>query len=349
MKIGIDISPTLNIRGSQNKVRGAGKYIQLLKENLQKFDKVNTYIFFNKDEALPKDLDVVHYPYFDPFFLTLPVYSKIKSVVTVHDIIPILYPQHFPAGIKGRGKWHIQKQLLKRVNAIITDSECSKKDITHEIGHANSVHVVPLSISSTFKKMTISSKEKEKILKKYDIPDKFLLYVGDATWNKNLPALISAVKNLDIPIVLVGKALSISDAEVNPWNQSLKEVIEETRDDKRFIKVGFVPEDELVLLYNLAKVFVFPSLYEGFGLPVLEAMSSGCPVVTTKSGSLEEVGGDGVYYVDPKSSDSIKNGIEQVLNSQELQESLSRKGIEQSKNFNIEKTIKETVAVYQGV
>lgn len=327
MKIGIDISPTLNNRGSQNNVRGAGKYIQLLQDNLTVFDKKNEYIFFNKDKSVPHNVDIIHYPYFEPFFLTLPVHTKVKSVVTVHDIIPILYPQHFPAGIKGRVKWNIQKQLLKQVSAIITDSECSKKDITSEIGRANSIHVVPLSVSNVFKKIPISNKEKEKILRKYNIPSEFILYVGDATWNKNLPALITAVKNLNIPLVLVGKALSISDAGINPWNQSLKEVLDQTRDDKRFIKVGFVPEEELVLLYNLAKVFVFPSFYEGFGLPVLEAMSSGSPVITTRSGSLEEVGGDSVYYVNPQDISSIQEGIKTVFESPKLQKSYQKRGL----------------------
>src|SRR6266581_1905653 len=142
MKIAIDISPLQ----TGHKVRGVGFYLKNLKKTLLRYDTRNDYIFFAQDEKLDNKADLVHYPYFEPFFITLPFFSKQKRVVTVHDLTPIVFPEHFPAGIKGKFSWQVQKFNLQRSDGIITDSESSKKDIIRYVGAPESkIHVVYLA------------------------------------------------------------------------------------------------------------------------------------------------------------------------------------------------------------
>lgn len=352
MNIAVDVSPISFQSSSGHKVRGAGFYITQLVESLKKYDTKNTYTFFENAKEISsgsENYDVIHYPYFDPFFLTLPLFKKKKRVVTVHDLIPVVLSKYFPTGLKGRVKWSIQKQLLKVSDHIITDSEHSKYDIVRVLQLPKElVSVVPLAVNSLYKPLQMSKKKREEITEKYNLPDQFVLYVGDATWNKNLPRLVAAIKQINLTLVMVGKALAETEFDrENPWNADLVRVEKETEGDKRFIKLGFVPTEDLVYLYNMATVFVFPSLYEGFGFPVLEALSCGCPVVTTQNSSLPEIAGEAAHYVMADDTTSIANGIGEVYFSKKLQVSFSKKGITQAKKFSWEKTAHETVKVYE--
>lgn len=344
MKIAIDISPLQ----TEHKVRGVGFYLEHLKNALVKYFPKNEYVFFEWGDKLPKDLDLVHFPYFEPFFLALPIYKKYKTVVTVHDLTPIVFPNAFPKGIKGELKWQMQKFSLKRANAIITDSKSSKKDILKYVGaKQNRVKVVYLAAGEQFKKLDKGNWENE-LKKKYDLPEKFVLYVGDVTWNKNLPRLLDAVTKLEIPIVMVGKSLVSENYDKNnPWNHDLNRVNELAKENKNIIRLGFVSNEELVGIYNLATVFVMPSLYEGFGLPVLEAMACGCPVITSKEGSLNEVAENAAYYIDAYNVGSIRTGIEKVYKSEQLRNELSKKGFENVKRFSWKKTADETLSAYK--
>lgn len=347
MKIAIDISPL----STGHKLRGTGFYINHLKSALIKYFPEHEYTFFTNKKQIPENVDVVHYPYFEPFIITLPFSKKHKTVVTVLDLIPILLPKHFPRGIKGNIKWQVQKFLLTRVNAIVTCSESSKTDIIKLIHYPkNRIKVAYLAPGEEFIRIKISLQDKKRLQEKYRLPEKFILYVGDATWNKNIPRFIEAVKLTKLPLVLVGKALSITDIDKsNGWNSDLMRVQELTADDKNITKLGFVSTDELVLLYNMATVFVFPSIYEGFGLPVIEAMSCGTPVVTTMESSLPEVGGKAVCYVDGYNTAAIANGIKEVFENEKLRNQLSEAGLSRSKEFSWMKTAAETIAVYKSV
>ena len=349
MKIAIDISPLKTGRFLQHRVRGTGFYIENLKNALIKYYPENKYIFFVRGEKLPKDVDLVHYPYFEPFFLALPLFMKQKIVVTVHDLTPLVFSDYFPKGIKGEIKWRIQRYLLQKADAVIADSKCSKGDIIKYAGISDTkVNVVYLAAGEEFHRI-------QNLRKKYNLPEKFVLYVGDVTWNKNLPRLIEGIKKTDAPLLMVGKALAEEDFDRgNFWNKDLAQVQNMIKNQKSKLKnqittLGFIPQEDLIALYNLATIFVMPSLYEGFGLPVLEAMSCGCPVITTKEGSMPEVAGDAAFYVNAYDIDSIKNGIEKVFNDEKLQKELSEKGMIQSKKFSWEKTAQETIKVYQKV
>lgn len=351
MKIAVDITPIDPKVYSGHKVRGVGMYISLLKDNLEKYDKKNSYTFFSKGEVLPSGIDIILYPYFEPFFLTLPAINKYKTVITIHDLTPVIFPHNFPSGIKGKVKWNIQKLLARKVDGILTDSNCSKSDIEKFIGiKKEKVGVAYLGVSENFKPQNLSQKEKEFLTKKYSLPEKFILYVGDATWNKNLPRLVEAAIDANIPLVMVGKSITNEQIDKNnPWNKDLLKVQEIIKKSKVLFPLGFVDEKDLVSLYNLAECLIMPSLYEGFGLPVLEAMKSGCPVISSREGSLPEVGGDAVLYVDAHSKESIAHGMATIFKDKKLQEALRDKGIAQASKFSIEKMIEDTTTFLESL
>ncbi len=347
MKIAIDTSPL----ETGHKVRGAGFYLENLKRALVKYYPQNEYKFFTRGEKLPENVDLVHFPYFEPFFLALPIYKKYLTVVTVHDLTPIVFKKHFPRGLRGEIKWQMQRYALKKANAIITDSNCSKKDIVKHVGvPAEKVSVVYLAAGEEFKIISNQQSIVSNLREKYSLPEKFVLYVGDVTWNKNLPRLIEAIKSINVPLVMVGKALVSEDFDRNnPWNRDLVRVQNLAKNDKTIIKLGFISTEDLVGVYNLATVFAMPSLYEGFGLPILEAMSCGCPVITTKEGSLGEVAGDAALYVDGYSKESIAKGISEVFENPILQKKLLQEGLKRVNEFSWKKTAFDTLKVYRQV
>lgn len=333
-----------------HRVRGTGFYTSNLKLAFQK------YLSSEIEFVSPGKADIVHYPFFEPFFLSLPLKKNKKTVVTVHDLTPLVFPKEFPSGLKGKLKWQLQKKALKNADAIITDSKNSQTDILKFVGVSkDKVQVIYLAPGEEFKQLN-NEIIKQSVKKKFGLPDKFILYVGDVTWNKNLPRLIEATKKINIPLVMVGKALTEKYFDRNnPWNQDLIKVQEfiaqqsNNRAIEKFINLGFVDKEDLVSLYNLAALFVMPSLYEGFGLPILEAMACGCPVVTTKEGSIPEITGESVYYVDAYGVSSIANGIGEVYFNPDLAKKLSEKGLKQAKKFSWEKTAEETFRVYKNV
>jgi glycosyltransferase involved in cell wall biosynthesis len=350
MNIAIDISPLTTGHFLQHRVRGTGFYLTNLQQSLLKYCPKDEFVFIKRGAKIPESIELLHIPYFEPFFITLPLGKKIPTVVTVHDLTPLVFPDKFPSGLKGNIKWQIQKNSLKNCDFIITDSYSSKKDIHKFTGiPADKIEVVYLAAADHFK--VIKDREKlQKVKKKFDLLDKFLLYVGDATWNKNLPNLIKAVSQTDHNLVIAGSAFVNKDFDrLNPWNKDLHEAQVLAEANKRIKALGFVEDSDLVSLYNSATAFIMPSFYEGFGLPVLEAMASGCPVITSRLGSLEEVADNAAYFVDPYSTDSIKGGIEKVMKDEALRKALSQKGLAQSHKFSWKKCAKETNEIYRKV
>jgi glycosyltransferase involved in cell wall biosynthesis len=350
MKIAIDVSPVEDRGLMQHRVRGVGFYIDNLKKALVKYFPENQYYFFVRGQNLPKTIDLLHYPYFDPFFRTLPFFKKYKTVITVHDLTPLIFPKEFPAGIRGKAVWQVQRLALQKADAIITDSNSSKKDIIkYARVPAEKVWVVYLAAGEEFRKLEAGDWELE-IKKRYALPDRFALYVGDATWNKNLPRLIQAIEQVGIPLVMVGRALVETNFDkTNPWNRDLVKVQEIASENKKIIRLGFIPTEDLVKIYNLATVFVMPSIYEGFGLPVLEAMACGCPVVAGNTSSLPEICDKATIMVDPYKTDDIARGIKEVLDNKLVRAALQKKGLAQAKKFSWKKTAKETIDVYRKV
>lgn len=351
MIISIDVSPLYSRHMLLNRVRGVGFYIQNLVASLKKYVPQEEYITFKHKSEIPEKTSVLHIPYFEPFFLTLPLIKKFKTVITVHDLTPLVFSQFFPPGIKGSLKWQIQKKLLHSADAIIADSDCSKKDIISITGiKEEKIHAVYLAADEDFAKKNFPDTEKKKIFKKYGIPQNFVLYVGDATWNKNLPRLVEACIRSKTNLVMVGKALATKvDDKKNSWNKDLVVIQALVKDLKNVYIIGFVEKEDLIALYNMATLFILPSIYEGFGLPLLEAMSCGCPSIAADSGSLPEIGGDGVFYVDPYDINNIAKGIEKVSSDKNYRKILSEKGMMQAKKFSWKKAAIETAEVYKSV
>jgi glycosyltransferase involved in cell wall biosynthesis len=343
MRVGLDISPLK----TGHQFRGIGIYTQNLLQTFKKTKISGFYSELIEKGEISKDLDLIHYPFFDLFFLTLP-FNKVKpTVVTIHDVIPLVFPEAFPLGIRGRLKFEAQKLSLKGVKGVITDSENSKKDISDFLNFPKEkIYVVPLAPGEEFKKINDKSLL-AKTKKKYDLPDNFVLYVGDVNYNKNIPGLIKAfvdIKDQNLKLVLVGKAFM--DKEIKETQEIFK-LVKSLGLEKKVIFLGWVSSEELVAIYNQATVYCQPSFYEGFGLPVLEAMACGCPVVCADNSSLREICGQAALMVKTDTIYSIAKGISLLLDNRAKREELSKKGLEWVKNFSWQKTAQKTYEVYK--
>lgn len=344
MKIAIDISPLK----SAHRFRGVGSYTKRLIETLQLIKVPNFSVKLIEQGKIPNDCDIVHYPYFDLFFLTLPLRKSKPTVVTIHDVTPLVFPEHFPPGIKGKIKLQIQKFSLKGVKAVITDSKNSKKDIANWLAYPKEkIYVIPLAPGKEFRLITnhqslIVTKQK------HQLPDTFVLYVGDVNWNKNIPGLVKACEKIKVPLVIAGKqAVEKNIDRRHPENKDL--VWLQNHCQSPITLLGFVPGGDLVAIYNLATVYCQPSFYEGFGLPVLEAMACGCPVVAANTSSLPEICGKAAVMVNPYDINDIANGLEKVIRETKIRNTLKEKGLVWVKNFNWEKAANQTIKVYQNV
>lgn len=315
------------------------------------FEPSHTYSFFTEKRQISPKADIVHYPFFDPFFLTLPWTSPKPTVVSVHDLIPIVYPEHFPAGFRGQLKWQAQKFALRRVaTTILTDSRASKKDIEQLLGFApEHVFAVPLAPRKVFHPIK-DKKRLTKVRKDLNLNNKFILYVGDVNWNKNIPGIVHAfnsyVKKSDnaLELVLVGMAFRDTDIEET---KAIHQEVDRLGLTSSIKMPGFVSDEDLAGLYSQAEALVYPSFAEGFGFPILEAMACGCPVVTSNVSGLLEIAGPAVT-VDPNKAEDILRGLDMVLSfSSEIRREAIRNGFEWVKQFTWEKVAHETVAVYE--
>lgn len=330
--------------------RGVGVYALNLYRTLNKYRiGDNEYFLYKSNKQIHVKTDIVHFPYFDPFFLTLPLIKQRPTIITVHDLTPIKFPAYYPRGFKGELKWQIQKKLIQQVDAIITDSVVSKKDIVKIMNYPQEkIYSIYLAAGEEFKQLT--GNWQLAIKEKYHLPDTFLLYVGDANWNKNISGLLKAfydVKTTDskLKIILIGSAFKNDNLlEL----QEIKKLIKKLNIEKEVKLLGFVPIEDLVAIYNLAALYIQPSFDEGFGLPILEAMNCGCPVLSSNQGSLPEVGGQAVEYFDPNKNNELSKKITYLLNNKNKLNSLRILGLKQAKNFSWSKTAAETKKVYEA-
>lgn len=346
MKVVIDISPLK----TKHKTRGIGMYTRRLVKALHEVDRKNQYILTTKSEQV-KNADLLHYPYFDLFFHTLPIRKKTKTVVTIHDVIPLIFPKEFPAGIRGSLNLFLQKLALRNVDAVITDSENSKQDIVRFLKtDPVKVEVVYLAAAKEFKPQ--SSFTIECARKKYKLPTSFILYVGDVNPNKNLEGLLDAYKLIikDFPdtyLVLVGRVFRNKRL---PQVKAIRARIKKhSLEDKVLVKsnVALDPADDLAAVYSAATVYVQPSYYEGFGLPILEAFACGTPVVAASVASIPEIVNSAAILVDPGEAESIAEGIREAFNlSQEQRQLLIKKGKAQANKFSWRETARKTIEVY---
>jgi len=347
--IGFDTSPLY----SDHSVRGVGFYTQRLLTALKELNLKEFIIkeLKSKSEIKRANFDILHIPYFSPFLKTLPIIKTKPMVVTIHDLIPVKYPLLYPTGVRAKISWQLQKLLLKQVNLVITDSFASKYDIASLANFPQDrIFVTYLAAGKEFRVIKNKRLLKE-IRKKYQLPPQFCLYVGDANRNKNLPSLINACEKIDLPLVIVGKQAAVWDFDyTHPENKDLvflKKHIKLRPD--QILTLGFVPTKDLVYIYNLATVYCQPSIDEGFGLPVIEAMACGCPVVSSCGGSLKEVVDDAGVLLQSPWKNQLATAIKKILENKKIQKELSQKGLRRSKEFSWRKTAQKTLWVYQQV
>jgi len=308
---------------SLDKNRGIGVYAGQMRWRLPKLN-----------EVVEQNQELTHYlvfKIFSPQPLILP------AVVTVHDLIPLKYPQAYPPGMRGRLKWWQNKKILRRADGIITDSQASKKDIISLIGvEPNKIFVVYLAADEIFRPMKAENT--------YCLPKKFVLCVGDLNWNKNVVKLTKLCLKLRYPIVVVGRQAVATDYDHHhPETVELVKFQHLARlHPKKIIRLGVVPERDLAEIYNLATVYAQPSRDEGFGLPVLEAMSCGCPVLSSGRGSLPEITGKAGLIFNQKN-------LKQIWQNKILRRKLAQAGLAQAKKFSWDKTVRETVKVYEKI
>ena len=344
--IAIDVSP-LN---DGNSVRGVGYYTKNLVTSLQSELKTNPDFkdlqikLVNNNSQLLTDFSLVHYPFFDPFYPTLPLIKKIPTIITIHDLIPRLFRKHFPVGIRGELVWQRQRYLARLSDYIITVSHYSKYIIADLLKYpADQIYVTYEAANSTFRpindKILLS-----KIKTKYHLPDKFVLYIGDINWNKNVPGLVNACLSLKYPLVIVGSS-AISSVPDHPWTQDILWLQSQT--SPLIIKTGFVPTKDLPAIFNLATIYCQPSFAEGFGLPLVEAMQVGVPIVYSQETSLPEVMDYNGEMFNPYKDNSLETSLKKLWNDSELRNKYRRLSLNRSQFFSWRSTAIQTLTLYQ--
>ncbi|BAY33761.1 group 1 glycosyl transferase [Nostoc carneum NIES-2107] len=355
---------------------GAGNYIFSLVQSLSKVDIKNNYYIFAKAEHIQEwrisnpnfhfitvdisskalrllweqtglplaikrwRIEILHSPHY-----TAPIIKPCKSVVTFCDMTFQLIPE------KHRPIQRIFFPLMMSWNAqhadkLIAISESTRQDAIRLLKiEANKIITIPLAANKNFR--VLPNSDIEQICNRYNLKHKkYIYYVGALEPRKNVPILIEAYAKIaadfiDIPLVIVGKKAWMYD-EIFERVSSLG-----LQDRVHFL--GHIPEPDLIGLYNGSRVFVYPSIYEGFGLPVLEAMQCGTPVVTTNISSMPEVAGDAAILIAPDDTQGLANALQQLLLDDNLVNQLSQQGLARATKFSWDICAEETRKVYESL
>ncbi len=369
MRIGIDAT------AMPVELYGAGNYIFHLIQTLLRVDTENEYVVFTKSIHTPifrtfrraqlvplsfssrlfrvaweqtvlpvlvrqHRLDLLHSPHY-----TMPVWRTCRSVVTFHDMTFYLYPE-----------MHLLSKRLffgamislsaRRADALIAISVSTRADTIRLLKtKPEKIFTVPYGIDPSFHSMVDPSALNE-IRARYHLPQKFILYVGNLEPRKNLPTLLRAFAR----VIEKDGAWNLVMAGSRGWKDAkVFSTVKELGLADRVSFPGFIPQFDLPVVYSLASVFVYSSLYEGFGLPVLEAMACGVPVITSNISSMPEIVGGAGILVDPHNEVELAEAMQRVLTDRALHDKLARDGRERSKQFSWERTARETLAIYKRV
>ena len=286
-------------------------------------------------------VDILHVPYFAP-----PLWSPCPRVVTIHDIIPLVMPEP-GAPFSVRMYNAFISRVTAQVESIITDSEHTRQDVLRVLGPpAERVRVVYLACGHQFRPVT-DTNTLERVWLKYGLRREFVLYLGGLEERKNVATLIRAFAQVPPPWELAIAGGSYSHR--NPALETLRRLAEEWNLRERVHFLGWVDEGDKPALYSLCGLFVFPSLYEGFGIPPLEAMACGAPVLCSSASSLPEVVGAGAMLFDPTNQNELTRLMAHLLTHPAERDALRERGLRQAVSFSWKRTAKETTAVYQGV
>jgi len=370
MRVGIDA----RFYGTAGK--GLGRYTQKLIENLERIDGRNQYFVFLKKENFgeyqPKNknfkkvladyrwytfseqinmprilnkynLDLVHFPHFN-----VPLFYRRKFIITIHDLILIHFPtvrgttlNPFFYWIKFLAYKIVIWSAIKKAKKIITVSGFTKDDILKNYKVPENKIKVTYEACDNFRAMAAINSEEAP--RRYGLTKPYILYVGNAYPHKNLERLILAFKEVnkikkDLKLVLAGKE--------DYFYHRLKKMTEK-KNIKNVIFAGFVSDRDLSLVYRQASLYVFPSLYEGFGLPPLEAMAEGTPVISSDHQCMREVLKDSAYYFNGKKTDEIAKAIVRLLDDKKLRKKIITKGYKRIRKYSWKKMAEDTLDVYK--
>lgn len=348
VKIAIDISPLIDA----NSQRGVGYFAKNLVPALQQEIKTNpdyqnwSLSLVKKTPPSDTNYDLIHYPFFDPFHLTLPTKKSTPTIITIYDLMPRQFKKHYPVGARGEIKWLIQRHRAQKTDLIITSSHYSKhiiKDILHY--PEDKIYVTHGAANSSFRPIKNLSKLK-KVRQKYKLPNKFILYVGDINWNKNIPTLVKACQKLKYPLVIVGGAATKKNIPIHPWTKDLH-WLQSQIPHPLIILTGFVPDQDLPVIFNLATTYCQPSFAEGFGLVLVQAMACACPVTFSQEASVPEIMDYNGQMFNPYSQKSLQNALKKLWTNSKLRHQYIKKGLKRAKHFSWSLTAKQTLAVYQ--
>ncbi len=304
-------------------------------------------------QVMKYDLDIFFFPAVYSYF---PLLNRAKKIVTLHDVIADHHPDKVFPSKKLMLLWKAKQYLaIQQADLILTVSEYSKKQISqyHKMPESR-VQVIPEGPSQVFSALP-RNQGMLQALRRYHLKSdgRFLLYVGGISPHKNLKALIAAYHRLtkesgfsDVKLVLVGDYEKDSFYSDYP---SLKSYVEDLFLDGRVIFTGFIEDSELAYLYNAASALVFPSLEEGFGLPAVEAMTCGTPVVSSDRGSLPEIVGNAGRFFDPHNPEMMFKVIKEVISDDNLSDQMKQRGFAQSKKFTWETAAKKLISVFKDL
>ena len=288
-----------------------------------------------------------------PHLFSIPQHFPCPYVVTVHDLLDHMYRAHNGSGLTRSLHFHLTRRVLKNAARIFAVSQFTKSELQKlfEIP-PNQVEVIYNAIDARFLTGHATDADRQMLAERYQITYPFLLYAGRISPHKNLVRIIEAFAALkaelakqdqlpDLKLIIIGDELS--------KHPDLRRTVHRAgvQNDVRFL--GFVPIEVLRVFYDVAKVFVFPSLYEGFGLPPLEAMAHGTPVLTSNTSSIPEVVGNAAVLVNPENLFEIMRALQHVLLDQPLREKLRQAGYEQVKKFSWDRSAAEILTGYREV
>jgi glycosyltransferase involved in cell wall biosynthesis len=293
--------------------------------------------------ARNENVDVLHCPYF-----SAPVRLPCPTVVTIHDVITLMLPE-YREHLMNRAYTALVAQTTRRAHAIIAVSECSRRDIVRVLDiPADRVHVIGNAIDATFHPVDDPA-ERAAMRARLSLPTKFILAGLGFDARKNILGVVEAYSRLspatraEYPLVIAGRAHMVG----HPLYPDPRPRISALGIQNDVILCGEVQEADKPALYSSATLFVWPSLYEGFGVPVLEAMACGVPVVTSNSSSLPEVTGDAARLVNPTNIEEITSAVHELLSDARLRAELIDRGLKRAATFSWDRVAEQTVTVYR--
>ncbi len=290
-------------------------------------------------------IDILHSPYWSS-----PLFSPWPTVVTIHDVIQFVLPEYAWRKIS-RLYFGLVSRSARRAAAIITVSECSKRDIVKILGiPPERIRVIGNAVDGSFHPVR-DAWLLANVRERYGIGPRFILYFGGFDMRKNVPRLVEAYAQLparvrkDYQLVIAGRYQHLG----HPLFPDPRATVQRLGLDGQVVFTGQIREQDKAPLFSGATLFAFPSLYEGFGIPVLEVMACGTPVLTSNLSALPEVAGDAALLVDPYSVEAIRDGIAALLDAPKRRDDLARKGLERARLFTWRQVAEQTLRVYREV